>query len=147
MNSIQAKLVSRIRRFAPQVDRVADANRPIMVRVTPGDIRKADKKDPSNCAMACSFRRAGFDAAIIHPTKAYLIKGTLAIRYHVPESVLREIVSFDRHADFKAGVYQLSAIYKTDKIGADTRPSNRGSGKNKKAISRPLVVHRTEGIR
>jgi hypothetical protein len=150
-NSHQSKLVSRIQRFCPEVNRVADATKPITITVTKRDVQKSSKKNPENCAMACSFKRRGWDSAIIHRSTAYLVRGDLAVRYFVPQSVVREIVSFDRHGDFRPGDYHLSAIDPSRRIGA-YQPETRNvpGGTNKRAVKKPVALirrHVTEGIR
>jgi hypothetical protein len=45
-----------------------------------------------------------------------LIKGNTAYRYITPESVVREIISFDRHQDFAPGDYGLRSPSKSNSL-------------------------------
>jgi hypothetical protein len=77
---------------------------------------------------------------------AWIIKGNLAVKYEVPESVAREIVSFDRHHDFRPGEYQLSAVPNSCRMG---RKSGAHSGKTggHRMYRKPLVSRPSEGMR
>jgi hypothetical protein len=143
------RLVSQLRRYFPNVDRVADANKPMKVVVSADDVKKARKMEHNACAMAKACERIPqVDGAIVKTTTAYVIKGDLAIRYLLPATVTREIVSFDRNHDFRPGEYQLSAMNKAHRID-----NKRGGGNHTKPRGilkhlKPLVAkHKTEGIR
>jgi hypothetical protein len=82
------------------------------------------------------------DGVIVAVTKAYVIIGNRATRYALPESVSREVVSFDREAGFAPGVYMMRPPKPTDKLGA-VAGSGRKSGTGKKA----RFIHHTTGIR
>lgn len=112
-------LVATIRRFFPEVDRVADGTKHVTVSVTSKDCSSAKERSFNRCAMAKACeRQLHLDGAVIRPGVAYLVKGNLAVRYLVPDSVRTEIVSFDRHGDFRPGDYTLSPICKSNRIGA-----------------------------
>ena len=141
------RLVSQIRRYFPQVDRVADANQPLRITVTSDDVKRAKAKQEDSCAIAKACERIPrVDGAIVKTTTAYVITGDLAIRYLLPETVTREIVSFDRHHDFRPGEYQLSAMNKAHRID-----NKRGGGNHTKprGILRHTkpAIHHTEGTR
>lgn len=147
MNSnSMSQLLERLRVFAPQVDRVADASRAVKVEVTEADVTGAKEKSHGGCAMARACQRQVCDAAIVWPRVAFLIKGNLAVRYSVPESVRREIVTFDRHGKFYPGTYQLSPICPSARFGARMKPG-RGPHISHKTWRRPLVTHQSQGIR
>jgi hypothetical protein len=61
-------------------------------------------------------RDKDYDGAIISTSVAYLIKGDKATRFRTPEAVTREIISFDRHADFAPGRYSLAPPGKSDTL-------------------------------
>lgn len=146
-NSEQGRLVDKIRLFCPKVDRVADATKPVKIQVTSEDGVNAKKKSENACALAVACERNKVcDSALIWPRTAYLIHGNLAVRYRVPESVRMEIVSFDRHHDFRAGEYQLSAVSKCDRLGSG-RLKKTGPKKKKRVTILPAVSHRIEGVR
>lgn len=144
------RLVSQLRRYFPQVDRVADANKPLKVHVTSKDVKNAKERQEDSCAVAKACERIpDVDGALIKTTTAYVIKGNLAIRYLVPETVTREIVSFDRNKDFRPGEYQLSAMNKAHRIQGPRGGGNHTKPRGILKHRRPLVAvkHRTEGIR
>ncbi len=141
-------VVGRIRAFFPEVNRVADSTKSLKVTVTEKDCKSAKEKKEDDCAMAHALERElKCDGAIVRKNVAYIIKGDLAIKYQVPGSVSREIVSFDRNHDFRPGEYQLSAVYKCRR--ADYKPrSSRGAAARKHNRTRiPLVSHITDGVR
>jgi hypothetical protein len=138
-----------ISRLFPTVKIVQDAKDAIELSVNRKDCKEATKMDPTNCAMARAARRElKADAAIIGISTSYIIKGDTATRYATPESVKREIVSFDRHSDFAPGDYYLTPKADTEKLGAKhtyRRPEHEGgSGNGKKARRK---VHESVRVR
>jgi hypothetical protein len=146
LNSFQARYVNQIRKYFPAVNRVADATAPILIHVKECDVDKAKKMKHNACAMAKACERdLSVDGALISPSVSYLIRGDLAIRYKTPASVGRELVSFDRHKDFRPGEYQLTAIPKSHRIGK--HPGGKGgTGKGQKRL-KPLVSRPSDGLR
>lgn len=146
MKKIKGKSVLGIvKKYHPEVDTVIDATKPIVVEVSREDCRRGKFQEPDACAMAKALERE-HDGAIISLKVAYIIDGNKATRYVVPESVAREVVSFDRAKLFAPGEYSLRPPSKADKIGGRTRPQY---AKNRKP-SYPTAkrrVHRTTGIR
>ena len=68
---------------------------------------------------------------------AYLVKGDQATRFKLPESISREIVSFDRGAGFQVGEYHLEKPPKSMKLGhreprVEPEDRNRGNGEPKR---------------
>jgi hypothetical protein len=98
-----------VQKFYPEVTSVTDAKRNIRVEVTKRDSNSATVKNHKGCAMAVACKRK-FNATgvIISRASAYLVTGDKAVRYAVPASVSREVISFDRGAGFEEGEYQLS---------------------------------------
>lgn len=134
------KHLSIIRKLFPRVERIVDAVDPIRIEVTPRDQREAVKLDPQRCAMAQACRRQErVDGVVISLSIAYLIKGNTAVRYSVPPSVSREITTFDRHKDFRAGEYHLGAPSRAH----STRGPHKSGGNGRKAVLR----HYTGGVR
>jgi hypothetical protein len=134
-----------VRKYHPNVTKVVDAKQKVLIKVTKHDCDSATKKAPGDCAMAKAFKRE-YDGAIISMARAYLVKGNVATRYAVPQAVQREIVSFDRHADFAPGEYTLGPV-----LGETNKLGNRDLRKRTKYYrKRPAVrgkAHRTVGIR
>jgi hypothetical protein len=95
-----------VRKYHPEVTSVVDAKHPLTIEVTDADRAAGQGKDPKACALARACGRT-WDGAIIGLKTIYLIKGHRAVRFMTPESISREIVSFDRNQDFAAGTYRL----------------------------------------
>jgi hypothetical protein len=135
-----------VRKFFPKVTTVEDATREITIEVTKRDASTAQARDHAQCAMAVACKRAmDLDGVIIAIKTAYLVKGTKALRYMVPESVQREIVSFDRGAAFAPGEYRLRRPEPSTRIGTEQRTGRNGGGTGgEQAAARR---HFTEGVR
>ncbi len=114
MSSIQV-----VRRFFPNVTSVVDANRAQRIEVTKADATSKAVKDHNACAMAVACKRAlKLDGVIISRSIAYFVKGKQARRFQLPDSISREVVSFDRGGGFMPGKYGLSAVPKANRLGA-----------------------------
>jgi hypothetical protein len=136
-----------VKHFFPKVTKVNDADENVIVEVTNRDTAHAKVRDHVTCAMAVACKRTfKADGVIIAVSIAYLIKGDTATRYKLPESVSREVVSFDRNAGFDEGVYHLRKVGKTARLGADRRNDtlDRHVSRNGKEKA---VKHFTKGIR
>ena len=132
-----------VQKFFPEVTSVSDSKKTIQVEVIEADSKNAKVKNHQACAMAVACKRAmQADGVIVAMTKAYIIFGKKAIRYALPESVSREVVSFDREAGFAPGIYQMRPPKPTDKLGA-VRGGNHHTGTGKPA----KFHHYTIGIR
>lgn len=122
----------KVRKYFPNVTSVEDAEKPIHIEVTPRDVTTSKRKKHAECAMAVACKRSmSLEGVIIATSTAYLIKDNKATRYKVPESVSREIVSFDRGASFEPGKYDLKAPREGHKIGTyGGGTSHTGTGKH-----------------
>lgn len=142
--------LARVQKHFPQVTKVQDATKPISIQVKKVDSRNGKKKDPTSCAMAkAACRELHADGAIINIGTSYVIKGNKAVRYRTPQSVAREIVSFDRHQDFAPGKdYNLtpfSPTLKLDYLASYKRPDTKKTGAKRR---KPIIKnHRTSRIR
>jgi hypothetical protein len=136
-----------VKKYHPEITKVVDGKKGIKINVTAEDCKNAKRRSPGNCAMAKAFKRK-YDGAIISMSVAYLIKGHTAHRYMVPQSVTREIVSFDRHHDFAPGDYQLRAPPKSMSLGkrlySQKKRMNAGAARYQNDKPR---AHKTVGIR
>jgi hypothetical protein len=127
-----------------------DAGRSLQLEVIGKDCNKRGAKDPQNCAFACAAKRElGAERAFFFRSTAWLLKGGKLVRYTLPQSVQKEIVSFDRTGAMAPGVYHLSRPTKTQTMAAITerakkRPGRHEPGKTK--IKRKMF-HQTQGIR
>jgi len=136
-----------VKQFFPNVKKVNDGDEPLEIEITREDNTKSRVQDHNGCAMAVACKRKfKLDGVIISIDRAYMIRGNTATRYTVPQSVQREIVSFDRKAGFRVGNYHLAAVSKSNRIGSHRGPhgdnKTRGSGRMKKRFH-----HITDGIR
>jgi hypothetical protein len=117
-----------VQSYFPGVESVKDSRGKVKVEVTKGDVSTSKRKKHAECAMAVACKRAmKLDGVIISTSTAYLIKGKQAIRFHVPNSVSREVVSFDRGATFEPGTYEL--MKPTWKLGKHRHGKATGTGK------------------
>lgn len=101
---------------------VVDGKDRAFVTVTATDVIKAKEKNSKHCALArAAMRLPKVNAAYFFLKTAYLEYDDKIMRYELPTSVQKEIVSFDRAQIFDPGVYQLSPP-----------PSSRNPKKRKK---------------
>jgi hypothetical protein len=119
---------------------VEDAKRPILLKITKGDCKKADRKEPSTCAVAQAFyRQTNAQEVRIHLARAY-VKTTPDkwVRYIVEKAMRLELVVFDRGGTFAPGEYRLSAPQPSKRIGA--RPAKPGPKLKRGTPRRPPHV-------
>lgn len=138
--------LTTVRRYHPNVNRVIDAKKDLKISVTAEDGQSAKKKAPDACALANACKRGSFDGAIVSMAVAYMVKGDTAYRYIVPQSISREIVSFDRHQDFAPGEYALKKPTKSMKLGPRKYRLNPDRHKVKYKTHKRRA-HKTAGIR
>ena len=139
-----------IRRMFPQVETVIDAKHAVDVHVKDTDCKSAEPLNPRECALARAAKREfKVDAAVIGLSSSYLIKGKKAIRFNTPDSVQREIVSFDRHSDFQPGVYHLPPKPPSNSFGVKkTSKTLKPSGGTKYGkMAKQRVLHKTAKVR
>jgi hypothetical protein len=149
-NNIARVALGVVRKFAPGVKKVSDADEDLLISVTDRDFKAGKKKDHGDCALAVAAKRQEHAAqVIVSSSVAYVIKGDHAVRYKVPEAASKEIVAFDRGAEFAAGDYMLKKPPKSARLGTyrgkDTRtePNNRP----KTGGMAKRFVHHTANIR
>jgi len=88
--------------------KLTDATRPIVVGVAVDDILKSRTKNSKCCAFARAAKREpGVRAAYFFRSTAFLEFGDRMVRYSLPQSVQKEIVSFDRGGIMAPGEYEL----------------------------------------
>lgn len=133
-----------VQKLYPNVSKVKDATKDIEIEVTVADTQSKAVRNHKECAMAqACYRTHIAEAAIIARKVVYLIKGDVATRYITPESVTREIVSFDRNAGFSPGVYHLRRPSESIKLGS-LRPPHQKLNKRKNSSK---LLHKTINIR
>lgn len=140
-NAKKFPLPRSLRTLFPNVEFAVDASKPVEISVDAEDCKKGKKLDPTECALAKAAKRElHADAVIIGMNTSYIIKGNQAVRFSTPESVTREIVSFDRNQDFAPGDYYLNPKSPTARLGVK---QNLG-GKNKTAKRK---IHKVARVR
>lgn len=135
-----------ITRIFPQVTRVIHAKKHVIVEVSSKDCKEGKGFQTNECALAKAAKRQfKADGVAIRLSDSFVIKGKTAIRFMTPETVKRELVSFDRHHDFAPGIYRLSPAppqWSKSKIRG-VGHSHKG-GHNRKTNTK---VHRTVRVR
>jgi hypothetical protein len=136
----QMRIPGSVRQYFPGVKKVVDATANAAVAVEQQDCQGGEQLQPDECALARAIKREGRgDGAIVGLSYSYVVSGRTATRYRTPETVGREITSFDRHGDFAPGNYLLSAPSPSQRLGS--RPG-RAKGKRTKAQQDRRIVHK-----
>lgn len=127
---------------------IIDAKAPVVLTITPGDIRKADPKDPGACAAARACWRQFRVEARVHMGRVYVRTAKDHwTRYLTPPSLRTEIVAFDRGGTFQPGNYVLPAPQPSKRLGKATgTDTNKTPPVRKNAKSR-APRHIFEGVR
>ena len=124
-------IINRLNKYFPKVETVVDSNEHVSITVKERDCQGATLSNFCECALARAARRElKADGALIGITYSYVIYGNKAVRFKTPQSVGRELVSFDRNGDFDQGTYALSPISKSQKLGVrrgNTNSDNPGT--------------------
>lgn len=142
------KALELINRYYPGVTEVTDAKRSVRVDVIAEDCTKGNKKSPSSCAMVRALEREkGYDGAIVSVKVAYLIRGDKAMRFRTPESVAREIVSFDRSGDFAPGRYTLKAPSEGETLEGLKKAAKKAAAMRKKRQGEPSRGNEPSGYK
>lgn len=88
---------------------VVDSKEKIFVAVIDHDVINAKKANSKHCALArAALRLPHVTAAYFFRQTAFLEYDDKIVKFELPISVQKEIVSFDRAQIFASGVYQLS---------------------------------------
>ena len=139
-----AKKVRKVRMYKGLP--LIDATKDMEICVTKHDVSISRKNDPMNCAAANAIKRTTRTEAEVHISRTYLLDKAKKrwIRFITPESVSREITSFDRSAIFEPGDYVLKVPGPTQRLDYP-RKSHTGPKDNHK--TKKTVVHHTVNIR
>lgn len=90
---------------------VVDSTKHVAVVVTDHDVVNAKKANSKHCALSrAAMRVPGINAAYFFLTTAYLEYDDKIVRFKLPSSVQKEIVSFDRAQKFASGLYVLTPV-------------------------------------
>lgn len=142
--------VKIVQRHFPKVTKIIEAKENLEIEVLPVDDKNSKRRDHEACAMAVACKRAyKADGVIISRSVEYLVKDNLAVRFFIPESVSREIVSFDRGGAFNPGVYHLRKPSESDTLGYRQEVNEDREEKHGHTDKRAkkAKLHRTQGIR
>lgn len=96
---------------------VVDATHDIALHVLSIDVKNATKNDPKSCAAAKAGQRELKKDVRVFLTRTYVKEKKNWVRYLTPESVSREIISFDRGSSFEPGIYNVKAPHESMKLG------------------------------
>lgn len=121
---------------------IIDATESLDLCVNKEDISRSRSKNPAECAAAKAISRQLHTEVRVHVSRTYVKKGKHWERYNTPQSVAREIISFDRGASFTPGDYTLSPVSESNRLGTYRGKSSKGNGKKRR---KPRIV--TAGIR
>lgn len=98
---------------------IEDAPEPLVIRLKPIDIKRGKRLDQTSCAFAKGIcRQEEAQAVWIGLSSAFVEWSDKILRYTVPESVSRELISFDRSQIAAAGEFKLRVPAPSDRIGA-----------------------------
>jgi len=128
---------------------VVNAKRPVMLHVTPQDIKTARKFSPGNCAVAkACMREWKVKEARVHLSRIYVrCNEKNWVRYFTPRPMRSEMIAYDRGGEFLPSVYTVkpvSASRRTGKRqGTNTDKNNKSRELRKKR--KPYTV--VKGVR
>ena len=140
--------VQTLQKLFPQVTNVVNAKRGLRVEVTKQDASSAKVKNHKACAMAVACKRKfNPDGVLFGVSTAYMVRGNTATRYSVPQSVSREVVSFDRGGakSFEPGEYRL--LPNKTPLGVKHSPPPKKSPNSNNGNMWKRAYHQTTGIR
>ena len=117
----------------PVVD--APLGKRLAFTVTKDITKKARSNDPGKCAAAIAASQEYQTEVRVHLTRTYVKAPDKKqwICYLTPESISREIVSFDRGHHFEPGVYEVRAADPGNRLGVNRGKSvHPRSGKQRR---------------
>lgn len=122
---------------------VIDTRKKIVLTITPRDVANGKKKAADCCAAAkACVRQFGAKSARVYTSRVYIEMPEHWLRFHTPESLRTEIVSFDRGHAFEPGEYPLTPMQKSKATG-----KRQGSNTPKRRAKRRAPYHIVKGIR
>lgn len=136
--------------------KVVDATAPLMIEVRKSDVDKAVPKNSKVCAFARACERSQpVEAAFFFKSTAWLEYKDKIVRYNLPPSVQKEIVTFDRSRNMEPGMYRLSAINPNATLVAKTKMREKAKAAGKDHLDHGKLAkkrkkafqHRTTNVR
>lgn len=128
---------------------ILDGKERVLVTVTATDIVKAKKADSKDCALSrATMRLPGVNAAYFFRSTAFIEYPDRIVRFSLPSSVQKEIVSFDRAQIMAPGVYQLTPVApnRDPKETAAYRKSRRVKAKRLATVQRRTEASRVNDL-
>lgn len=122
---------------------VKDAKKPVLLAITPGDVKKGKVKNPAGCAAAVACKRQlGASEAHVHKSRTYLRFNGHWVRYMTPASLQAEIVAFDRGGRFEPGEHRLArmAHYRNASRGPHRKKGKKKQGYHVVKNIRPMAL-------
>ena len=127
-----------------------DAQKPLAIEVTARDIKLAKAQNSKECALSRAVKRAmPVKAAYFLRTTAWLEFSDRMVRYRLPQSVQKEIVSFDRNKMMSVGEYVLSPVEPQTQRKPRVKARAKSSGKKILARGKSAAkrVHKLVDVR
>ena len=104
---------------------VVDADKEFEITITPTDVQLGKKKSSRECAAARALcREFKAEKALVHFSRAYVLKDEKWLRFSVRPALRSEIVAFDRGGEFAPGDYVLGRVEKSHR--RETHAPSRG---------------------
>jgi hypothetical protein len=127
---------------------VIDAKHPIKINIGDGDISKASRKEPLDCAVARTCRRQLHAKEVkVHKSRIYIRTNAGSwTRYMVPIGLKAEIIAFDRGGAFSPGEWTLPPPTPSKRLGGQ-KGSTTNQQRKKKNGKKRQVYHITADVR
>jgi len=130
---------------------IEESTRPLILHVDKSDVKSGNKKEAQSCAFAVCAKREipGVKKSFFFRSVAYLQFKDKIVRYTLPVSVMKEIVSFDRSGKIEPGTYQLSPPSpRSTRMAAQARSRKRtGRHQPRGGEIKRKLVHSTTDVR
>lgn len=120
---------------------VQDSKEHMRVVVTMADVVLAKKADSKHCALArATMRLPRVNAAYFFRSLAFIEYPDAMVKYQLPISVQKEIVSFDRAGVFAEGTYQLAPISPQKTVARRAKYEQKRKKARRAAASKAAAV-------
>jgi hypothetical protein len=132
--------------------KVIDADSKVKLNITPRDIGAGTRKSPATCPAAqAACRLPNVLEARVHITRTYIKKrhgtGGVWIRYKTPPSLHAEIVAVDRGGTFEPGIYTLSPMPRSGRLGVYKVTGKKVAKGKKRKVYHASARHVTTNVR
>ena len=126
-----------------------EATRPMLIEIENSDLKSGVRKNPSRCAFSLACRRSdrAVKAAYFFRSTAWLQYEDKLVRYHLPPSMQKEIVSFDRNKTMDPGLYRMSPFPKCDHLANVRKRARKGRQATTIRKGQKVVRHHTTSVR